>query len=174
MQRALKMKCDVGTQVLKRQRDFDDAVGVQVALLIGSDPWGRRFCAAGRRPRGRRMFVARSLFQSTSPLHERCRSKRRKMVRPGPLFNGHEHEPHYYPHSLRSHFFAIGPARRGVGGGASTGVRCRATSVSRSPKYGRRRSTRVRNEPRTRACEVVRTCATRAGTHADQRGRRKR
>jgi hypothetical protein len=62
MQRALKMKCDVRAPVLKRQGDFNDAVGPQVALSIGSDRYGRRCCAAGRRPRGRRMFVARSLF----------------------------------------------------------------------------------------------------------------
>lgn len=64
MQRALKVKCHVRAPVRKRQRNFDDAVGPSVALLIGSDRCGRRFCAAGRRPRGRRMFVARSLFTS--------------------------------------------------------------------------------------------------------------
>jgi len=37
MQRALKVKCHVRAQVLKRQRDFNDAVGLQVALLMGSD-----------------------------------------------------------------------------------------------------------------------------------------
>ena len=87
MQRALKVKCHVRVQELKRQRDFNEAVGLQVALLIGSDRYGRRFCAAGRRPRGRRMFVARSLFQITSPLHERCRSKRRRNGSAGPALS---------------------------------------------------------------------------------------
>ena len=80
-QNATRFKSEMprSAQGLKRQRDFNEAVGLQVALLIGSDRYGRRFCAAGRRPRGRRMFVARSLFHITSPLHNEVRSRRSKM-----------------------------------------------------------------------------------------------
>jgi hypothetical protein len=37
MQRALKLKCHIRAQALKTQRDFNDALGLQVALLIDSD-----------------------------------------------------------------------------------------------------------------------------------------
>jgi hypothetical protein len=35
-------------QGLTTRRDFNDAVGLPIALSIGSDRYGRRFCAAGR------------------------------------------------------------------------------------------------------------------------------
>lgn len=58
-QRALKLKCRVQVLAAKRQGDFNDAVGLQVALLIGSD----RGAAILRRrsPTARTAYVRRAV-----------------------------------------------------------------------------------------------------------------